>query len=230
MADETLTTDTTTSTSSDTVTTDTTVAPVDTASTDTSTDTSTTSDESTVLGGDTSTTDTTDTSTEATGAPETYALALKAEDGTDIALDETLVGEATEVFRALNLTNEQANTLLPLAPKLMEQAQTATIQQVIDAGNQQRKDWLDAFKADPDIGGANEAKSAELAAQGLDAMGFTKDHPFRVVLNETGFGNHPDVIRTFRKLGELVAEDGTFARPNAGGETKQAGWDSLYKD
>lgn len=158
-----------------------------------------------------------------TGPPEKYELAIEG-----VTLDEGLVAEAEPIFRELGLSNEQANALLPLAPKLMEKAQEASIQAMIDAGAQQRKGWLDAFHADPDIGGAKREETEHLAAKGLDALGFAKGHPFRAALTETGFGNHPDMIRAFRRIGEMVGEDSLFAREGAGSRQEVPAWKALY--
>lgn len=146
--------------------------------------------------------------------PETYDLSLEG-----VELDAALVEEATPIFKELGLTNDQANALLPLAPKLMAQAQEATMQRLIEAGAQQRQQWLEATKADPDIGGAKMEETTHLAAKGLDAIGFVEGHPFRKALTESGFGNHPDMIRMARRLGELVGEDGDFVRAGAGSTT-----------
>jgi len=145
------------------------------------------------------------------GAPEAYELALEG-----FEIDAELAGEADPVFRELGLTNAQANALLPLVPKVMERAQNAAVQAMLDAGAQQRKAWLDAFNADPEIGGAQADETKHLAAKGLDALGYTADHPFRKALTESGFGNHPDMIRMARRMGEMLGEDGTFARAGAG--------------
>ena len=145
------------------------------------------------------------------GPPEAYELSLEG-----FEIDAELAGEAEPVFRELGLSNEQANALLPLVPKVMERAQNAAVQAMIDAGAQQRKAWLDAFNADPEIGGAQADETKHLAAKGLDALGYTADHPFRKALTESGFGNHPDMIRMARRMGEMLGEDGTFARAGAG--------------
>lgn len=157
------------------------------------------------------------------GPPEKYELSLEG-----VTLDEEMVAEAEPIFRELGLSNDQANALLPLAPKLMERAQNAVVQQMIDQGAQQRKDWLNAFVADPEIGGAKREETEHLAAKGLDALGFGKDHPFRKALTETGFGNHPDMIRAFRSIGQMVGEDGLFARENPGVREDVPAWKKLY--
>lgn len=167
------------------------------------------------------------------GPPEKYELALEG-----VTLDEEAVAAAEPVFRELNLSNDQANKLMPVAKDFAERTAEATLRQVIDAGQQQKKDWLDAFKADAEIGGAKAEETTHLAAKALDALGYTltgfgddkkQPHPFRKVLTETGFGNHPDMIRMARKLGELVSEDG-FVRANAGTVQKADRLEALYPE
>jgi len=154
--------------------------------------------------------------------PEKYELALEG-----LTLDPTLVEAADPVFREMGLTNEQAGKLLPLAQQVQERTTQALIQQLTDGAAAQKKEWLDAFVADPEIGGANREQTEHMAARGLDALGFTKEHPFRKALTESGFGNHPDMIRAFRAVGQMVGEDGTFARAGAGSDNRPA-WERLY--
>jgi hypothetical protein len=148
-------------------------------------------------------------SDEPTGAPEKYELALEG-----VTLDAEMVAEAEPILRELNLSNDDANKLLPMAAKLVDKTQANTLQMLADAGAQQKKDWLDAFKADPEIGGPKREETEHLAAKGLDALGYVDGHPFRRALTESGFGNHPDMIRAFRRVGELVGEDGNFVQPD----------------
>jgi hypothetical protein len=143
--------------------------------------------------------------------PEKYELALE---GMDI--DADLLTAADPVFRELGLSNEQANALLPVAKQIMDKAVSAQSSQMTDLMAAQRKEWLDAFNADPDIGGANREQTVHLAGKAMDALGYTEGHPFRQLLTESGLGNHPDMIRMARRLGELVGEDGDFVRSGAG--------------
>ena len=181
------------------------------------------SDETSVLGGEVASEEAASTEDAApVGPPEAYEFALEG-----FEIDAELAAQADPVFRELGLSNEQANALLPLVPKVMERAQNAAVQAMIDAGAQQRKAWLDAFNADPEIGGAQADETKHLAAKGLDALGFTADHPFRKALTESGFGNHPDMIRMARRMGELIGEDGAFLRAG-GGEDKPDPLAELY--
>jgi hypothetical protein len=171
-----------------------------------------------VLGGDVAKDDDTppaDDADEPAGPPEKYELALEG-----IELDPEAVEAAEPVFRELNLSNEQANKLMPVAKEFAERTAERTLAQIVEAGAAQKKEWLDAFKADPEIGGAKSDETEHLAAKGLDALGYPQGHDFRKALTETGFGNHPEMIRVFRKIGEMVGEDG-FVRPDGAKQSDQ---------
>jgi hypothetical protein len=164
--------------------------------------------EATVLGGEAPHVEA-DKPADAPAVPEKYEF--NAPEG--VELDAEVAEAATPILKELGLNNDQANSLLPVAQQLVSKTVENTYRQLTEAVAQQRKDWKDAFTADKEIGGAKADESAHLAAKGLEALGFAKDHPFREALDQTGFGNHPDMIRAFRKIGELVAEDG-FVRPD----------------
>lgn len=169
--------------------------------------------EGTVLGGDAQA-DEPEGATEVAepeGAPEKYELALEGVD-----LDPEMLAAADPVLRELNLSNDQANTLLPVANQLVERTRDGVMQQLVDAASEQRADWLAIAKKDEIIGGKNWDDTVHLAAKGLDALGFTEGTPFRQALTETGFGNHRDMIFAMRKVGEMVGEDGAFVRSDAG--------------
>lgn len=155
--------------------------------------------------------------------PETYELT--APDG--MTIDADLLTEATPIFKEAGLSNDQAQAILPAAKSLVEKTQQATVQNLIDAGNQQRKAWLDAAKADEQIGGAKWDASLHSAGRALDALGHAEGSDFRTTLNETGFGNHPEMIRIFARIGEMVGEDGDFVRGDAGAPVKPV-WQRLY--
>lgn len=156
--------------------------------------------------------------------PEKYEFNL----GEGVTVDPAIVATADPILRELGLSQEAASKLAPLAQQVAERTQAGIMAQLQDGIAAQRKEWLDAYNADPEIGGANRERTEQLSAKALDAMGFTKGHPFRQALTDSGFGNHPDMIRAFSRLGEMVGEDNTFARPNAAPSVPAAAWDRMY--
>lgn len=161
---------------------------------------------------------------------EGYQIALKDENGEDIALDAEMLEAATPVLKELGIDNEGANKLAPLAHQIVTKTQEGVLTQMADAGKAQAKEWLEELRADEELGKGNYDNTIHLAAKGLDALGFTAEHPFRELLNQSGLGNHPDMVRTFHTLGKLAGEEGLFPTPEGAGEQKQAGWADLYKD
>lgn len=144
----------------------------------------------------------------AAGAPETYELTPP--EGFE-ALDPELMGEAEPVLRDLDLSNEQAQKLVPLVGKaiLADRARTNAIEQqkVADL----RKGWSDAFEADPEIGGANRKATEQAAARFFDHYGLKPGEGLRQLLDDSGIGNHPDMIRVIARAGRDLAE-GSFER------------------
>lgn len=147
------------------------------------------------------------------GAPEKYEF--QAPDGT--ALDDAVVGAFSEVAKKHNLTQEQAQDILasvaPVIASRNAEAFSATV-----------TGWAEETKADKEIGGAALNENLAIGKKALDAFG---SDPLRTMLNDTGLGNHPEVIRFFVKVGKAISEDGFVA----GGGGQQASNDprNLYK-
>lgn len=156
---------------------------------------------------------------DAEGPPETYELkvTVPGADGKDeeVPIDAELLTKATPILKELNLTNDQANKVAALVPEI----QSRILQTQADAFEAMKADWAKEAKSDPEIGGAKWKETEAFAAKALDALGFpsVKDkdgnetNPFRKLLNESGFGNNPDMIRAWRRVGEKIGE-GEFVR------------------
>ena len=178
----------------------------------------------TALGGATATTEGEKPAGEAEAAaavvPEAYELAMPE----GIPLDAAALETATPVFKELGLTNEQANKLVPVAMKYAESIAKGVNDQVQTQIAAERKSWLDTAKADPEIGGPNWDKTMSGAAAALDRFGFKEGSPFRQLLNDSGLGNHPDMIRAWSRVnaatgeGSFVRGDGSAAVPKTDAE------------
>jgi hypothetical protein len=157
--------------------------------------------------------------------PETYELTPP--EGFE-KLDSEAVAAATPVFKELNLTNEQANKLMPVAGEFAKKIIAERDQQLLGEVAATRKNWLEEAKADPEVGGANWDTSLEAAAKALDHLGFPKGSPLRNYLNESGAGNHVEMIRLMAKVGKAIGEDTDFVRGNQNSAVKKTDEELFY--
>lgn len=143
-----------------------------------------------------------------------------------LEINDEVLAEVDPVFRELNLSNEQANRVLSLAgpfAQRLEQAQTDAFMATATA-------WAKEAKNDPDIGRANWAETEGLVAKALDRFGAPEGSDFRKLLNDTKLGNHPEMIRMFRKIGEAMSEDTNFVRSDGAVQEKPDRLQALYPD
>jgi hypothetical protein len=66
------------------------------------------------------------------------------------------------------------------------------------------KQWVDDVRTDKELGGEKFGESAEYAKSVVDRFGTDK---FREYLNDTGYGNNPEVVRIFARIGKAMAPD-----------------------
>lgn len=146
-------------------------------------------------------------------APEKYEF--KAPEGFE-KLDEEVLGKFDPVFRELDLTTEQAQKLIDLAPALIGKHATAAVEKTIaDLGYTDAAGWADQIRNDPEIGGEKLAESMAVVLKARDAFA----PPALVkMLKTTPLGNHPDVFRMFHAIGKAISEDGYVP----GGKTRTA--------
>lgn len=136
---------------------------------------------------------------EETKAPEKYE-AFKVPDGFE--LDEAVATQAGEVFKELNLSQEQGQKLVDFYTKLTQEAFDAPFNQWLD----QQETWQKEIKEDPEIGG----KMTEVKAttrKFVDSIGDPKlAEAFREAMDFTGAGNNPAFVRLFYKLAQKYTE------------------------
>ncbi len=127
------------------------------------------------------------------GAPEKYEF--KAPEGVD--LSQPVVSAFSEVAKELNLSQDAAQKVVDkVAPLMAKQSQEA-FEQVNNA-------WLEATKSDKEFGGDKLNANLAVAKKALDAFGTPE---LRELLNKTGLGNNPEVIRAFYRAGKAMSED-----------------------
>jgi hypothetical protein len=124
--------------------------------------------------------------------PEAYDL--KMPEG--VELDQAAASEFTAIAKELKLDQAAAQKLADVGAKMVQRQAEAHAKLV--------ESWVEQVKTDKDIGGDKLAENLGVARKALEAFGTPE---LRDVLNATGLGNHPEVIRAFYKVGKAISED-----------------------
>lgn len=131
------------------------------------------------------------------GAPETYA-AFTAPEG--VILDGGILKEVTAMAKEFNLSQADAQRLVDFGLKLSEHFSKTQSETLIAA----QKQWGEDTLADKEIGGVNSAANIAVGKKALETFG---NAPLKALLNESGLGNHPEVVRFFYKVGKAINSD-----------------------
>lgn len=127
------------------------------------------------------------------GAPDKYEF--KAPEGAEF--DTQVIENFSEVAKELNLTQDAAQKILDkMAPKIAARQ--------VERLEAARTEWAESAKADKEFGGDKLTENIAVASKALEAFGTPE---LRALLNETGLGNHPEVIRFFYRSGKAISED-----------------------
>lgn len=161
---------------------------------------------------------------EAPQVPDAYELTA----GEGLVIHPADVDAATPIFKELGLSNDQANKLMPVAAQFAQRIGDQFNQQILDNVMTERKAWLATAEADPEIGGPQWKGSIVTAAKALDGLGFEKGSPFRVLLDDSGLGNHPEMIRAWVKVGKAIGEDAKFPRSDSNAPQPKSHAQTLY--
>lgn len=124
--------------------------------------------------------------------PEKYELEFP--DG--VEPDAKLLEEVTPIFKELGLTNEQAQKLTAAYANRYQETMEAHAAQVVE--------WANQVKADKEIGGAKFDASVQTAQAAIRQYA---DADVIELLNTTGLGNHPAVVKMFYRIGQTLGED-----------------------
>ena len=160
----------------------------------------------------------------ASGAPETYE-AFNYPEG--LTVDDAQLAELHTFAKENNLSQKQAQNVFDTMYEAMQGAHGDGIASVEAEKANQADQWIEAVKADPDLGGDHFDATVRLANAGVQAFG--RDVPvvddkgqpvmgtdgqpqvyneLADALESTGAGNNPAVVRAFAMLGKLTGEGG----------------------
>lgn len=126
-------------------------------------------------------------------APEKYTDFTLPE---GMTIDKAALEKATPTFKELNLSQEQAQKLVTLQSELTN-AQLTKIQ---DNFNSKVNEWkLESEK----LFGAKANEEFAIAVKAIDRFG---GQELRKLMDESGLGNHPEIIKAFNKIGKMLSE------------------------
>jgi hypothetical protein len=156
----------------------------------------------------TATTDAQAPETQATAAaPDSYEFTMPE----GVALDKTAADEFTAIAKELKLNQADAQKVADVGAKMAQRQAEAHLQLV--------ESWVESVKADKEIGGDKLAENLAVARKAIDTFGTPE---LKDVLNATGFGNHPAVIKAFYKAGMAISGDRFVSGSPKGPETDMA--------
>lgn len=143
---------------------------------------------------------------EVTGAPDSYEF----KPGDGVVFDGAVIDAFSEVAKELNLTQDHAQLVLDKMAPVLQQRQ---VEQITAA----RGEWVNAVKADKEYGGDKLDENLGIAKRALNQ--FASDE-FKGLLNQSGLGDHPEVLRLFYRVGLSMSEDGVV-QGKVGNATEQ---------
>jgi hypothetical protein len=141
------------------------------------------------------------------GPPEAYDF--KAPEG--VALDPVAVEAFAPVAKELGLTQTQAQRVVDLYAGLQAQQAEAQAEQV--------KAWAKQVTTDKEIGGAKWAEHRAVIARARDAFASPE---LVQLMEQTGLGSHPEVIKLFVRVGKAISDDGHVIGGNPGPDPRSA--------
>jgi hypothetical protein len=149
------------------------------------------------------------------GAPEKYEPFNPPEGAT---LDQAVMDQFAEAARELNLPQDKAQQLIDKMAPTIAARQAEQIETL-------RTEWHTQATTDNEFGGDKLAENLAVAKRAVDAFATPE---LTKLLNDTGLGNHPEVIRFMVRTGKAMSEDKvvTGGVPAATGQRSAA--DTLY--
>lgn len=116
------------------------------------------------------------------------------------SFDQKAIDAVTSFAKEKGLSQEVAQAVLEREHLAISQANTAADQ----AWKEQQSAWTETIKNDKEIGGATFVQSVELASRVLKKYGSPE---FIQALDRSGFGNHPELVRIFNRIGKQMGDD-----------------------
>jgi len=131
--------------------------------------------------------------TEVAGAPEEYTTFDLPE---NFDMNNDTLAEYYTFAKENGLTQEQAQRGVDMVAQMKE----AEMNQWVE----QQKSWVEQAKADTEYGNDKFDESISVAVKARDSFGTSE---FNEMLDSSGLGNHPEMIRFLHRVGKAISED-----------------------
>lgn len=134
----------------------------------------------------------------------------------DSPLEDSVVTEIATLAKEKGLTQEQAKVLLEREDKAARAR--------IDEHNKLVDSWKSAVSVDKEIGGEKYNESVEHAKRVVQKYG---SDAFKQALDQSGLGNHPELVRFVSRIGRAMADD-SLVKASSSGKPARSIEDILY--
>lgn len=144
--------------------------------------------------------------------PEKYEVKVEG-----FEIDNALIDTLSPVFKKYGLKNEAVQELAQAYAPIVAKQFAAQREAALGAWKAEIETWKnESIK----MLGANADVEMALAARFIDKFGGPK---LRELLNDTGLGNHPEVVKAFIKAGKAISED-VFVDPDIKTRSGEKDW------
>lgn len=144
--------------------------------------------------------------------PEKYDF--KAPEG--VTFDAELTGEFEGIAKELGLSQANAQKVTDIGAKMAQKFQAKQA----EAMQQLSTEWVEAATSDKEFGGEKLNENLAVAQKALSTFGTPE---LRGLLEKSGLGNNPEVIRFMYRAGMAISEDKLVtggARSTSSGQTQ----------
>jgi hypothetical protein len=115
-------------------------------------------------------------------------------------IDEDTMKVFKELAKEDKLSQDKAQKYIDVHAKLAQKL----YDNQVEAWRTMQKEWRTKSQEDKEIGGTEFNSNVSLAKKALEKFG-TKE--FKEVIETTGMGNHPELIRFLYRVGKTISED-----------------------
>jgi hypothetical protein len=158
------------------------------------------------------------------GAPESYADFTLPE---NMEVNAAVLDEFKGMAKEVNLPQEQAQKFVEMGAKLTQEAVENFALSQVEAYAKKVEGWHKTRAEDTELGGT-EDKQKEVLSHASKVAKALGGESLLKAMDETGAGNHPEVIRSLYRLRDLIGEDGKLIQGNLGGNEPKTAAQALY--